>query len=181
MPNYSDEEFPELFPLSWIAQYGYCQRRCSLLALEQVWQENEYTAAGRMQHKRVHTARSERRGEEIHMFEMPVFSKTLGVTGFCDCVEAQPCPAGVSIPYGDGLYTLYPIEYKHGVMKLSYPSPYGRKHGRLPGVFGTSYKIRNYSRLFTAQSARNVPYGNIASPKSNALPVPIMRIFGMMS
>lgn len=117
MLNCSDEDFQELFPLSWLSQYGYCRRRCSLLALDQVWQENEYTAAGRVQHKRVHTARAERRGEEIHIFEMPVFSRKLGVNGFCDCVEAHPSSTGISIPYGEGCYTLYPIEYKHGVVR----------------------------------------------------------------
>lgn len=117
MQSFSDEEFRELFPLSWLSQYGYCKRRCSLLALEQIWQENEYTAAGRMQHKRVHTGRTEQRGDTIHIFEMPVFSRRLGVSGFCDCVEAHPSPSGVSIPYGEGKYEFFPVEYKHGVVR----------------------------------------------------------------
>lgn len=117
MQNFSDHEARELFPLSWLSQYGYCKRRCSLLALEQVWQENEYTAAGRIQHKRVHTARTEQRGEIIHIYEMPVFSRRLGVSGFCDCVEAHLSSSGVSIPYGEGTFTFYPVEYKHGVVR----------------------------------------------------------------
>lgn len=117
MQNSSEDESRELFPLSWLSQYGYCKRRCSLLALEQIWQENEYTAAGRMQHKRVHTGRTEKRGDVIHIFEMPVFSRRLGVSGFCDCVEAHPSLCGASIPNGKGKYTLYPVEYKHGVVR----------------------------------------------------------------
>ncbi len=117
MQIFSEDESGELFPLSWLSQYGYCKRRCSLLALEQIWQENEYTAAGRMQHKRVHTGRTEQRGDVIHIFEMPVFSRRLGVSGFCDCVEAHPSLSGVSIPYGEGKYTFYPVEYKHGVVR----------------------------------------------------------------
>lgn len=117
MQSFSEDESRELFPLSWLSQYGYCKRRCSLLALEQIWQENEYTAAGRIQHKRVHSARTEQRGDVIHIFEMPVFSRRLGVSGFCDCVEAHLSPSGVSIPYGEGLYTFYPVEYKHGVVR----------------------------------------------------------------
>lgn len=117
MQNFSDNVSRELFPLSWLSQYGYCERRCSLLALEQIWQENEYTAAGRVQHKRVHTARTEQRGDVIHIFEMPVFSRRLGVSGFCDCVEVQPSLSGVSTPYGEGLYTFFPVEYKHGVVR----------------------------------------------------------------
>lgn len=117
MQSFSEDESRELFPLSWLSQYGYCKRRCSLLALEQVWQENEYTAAGRMQHKRVHTGRTEQRGDMIHIFEMSVFSRRLGVSGFCDCVEAHPSPTGVPIPYGEGRYTFYPVEYKHGIVR----------------------------------------------------------------
>ena len=117
MQSFSEDEFRELFPLSWLSQYGYCKRRCSLLALEQIWQENEYTAAGRMQHKRVHTGRTEQRGDTIYIFEMPVFSRGLGVNGFCDCVEAHPSLSGAAIPYGKGKYTFYPVEYKHGVVR----------------------------------------------------------------
>lgn len=117
MQNFSKDEFRELFPLSWLSQYGYCKRRCSLLALEQIWQENEYTAAGRLQHKRVHTGRTEKRGDIIYIFEMPVFSRRLGVSGFCDCVEAHPSPSGNSIPYGDEKYIFYPVEYKHGIVR----------------------------------------------------------------
>lgn len=117
MQSFSEDEPRELFPLSWLSQYGYCKRRCALLALEQIWQENEYTAAGRMQHKRVHTGRTEQRGDTIHIFEMPVFSRMLGVSGFCDCVEAHPSASGVPIPYGEGKYTFYPVEYKHGVVR----------------------------------------------------------------
>lgn len=117
MQSFSEDEPRELFPLSWLSQYGYCKRRCSLLSLEQIWQENEYTAAGRMQHKRVHNGRMEQRGDVIHIFEMPVFSRRLGVSGFCDCVEAHPSPLGASIPYGEEKYRLYPVEYKHGVVR----------------------------------------------------------------
>ena len=117
MQIFSEDESRELFPLSWLSQYGYCKRRCSLLALEQIWQENEYTAAGRIQHKRVHTGRTEQRGDAIHIYEMPVFSRRLGVSGFCDRVEAHPSPSGASIPYGEGKYTFYPVEYKHGVVR----------------------------------------------------------------
>lgn len=86
MRNCSAESERELLPLSWLAQYGYCPRRCALLALDQVWNENEFTAEGRAQHQRVHTARVERRGAQIFLYEQPVFSRTLGVSGLCDCV-----------------------------------------------------------------------------------------------
>lgn len=107
----------DLIPLSWLSQYGYCPRRCGLLALNQAWEENAETASGRIQHERVHTARIERKGADIFLYEMNVFSRALGVNGKCDCVEAHESPEGIELPYGEGRYLLYPIEYKHGVVR----------------------------------------------------------------
>lgn len=117
MRNSSDEPERELFPLSWLSQYGYCPRRCGLLAIDQLWEESADTASGRAQHNRVHTARIERRGAQISLFELPVFSRSLGVSGKCDCVEANLSDSGVPLPYGSGKYALYPVEYKHGVVR----------------------------------------------------------------
>ena len=117
MQSYSAESERELFPLSWLTQYGYCPRRCGLMALEQLWTESADTAAGRAQHERVHTARIERRSGQMNLYELPVFSRSLGVNGKCDCVEALETPDGVELPYGQGRYRLYPVEYKHGVVR----------------------------------------------------------------
>ncbi len=117
MQSSSAESEGELLPLSYLSQYGYCPRRCGLLMLEQVWSENEYTAAGRAQHERVHTARTERRGPLLSLYELPVFSRRLGISGLCDCVEAHEDPRGVPLPFGPGTYRLYPVEYKHGVVR----------------------------------------------------------------
>ena len=99
MQSYSAESERELFPLSWLTQYGYCPRRCGLMALEQLWTESADTAAGRAQHERVHTARIERRSGQMNLYELPVFSRSLGVNGKCDCVEALETPDGVELPY----------------------------------------------------------------------------------
>lgn len=115
MPNSSVEQ--ELFPLSWVAQYGYCPRRCGLLGLEQLWAENAETASGRSQHARVHTARQERRGDTLFLYETDVFSHVLGISGKCDCIEAHADPTGVPLPHAEGTFRLYPIEYKHGVVR----------------------------------------------------------------
>ena len=104
MQSYSAESERELFPLSWLTQYGYCPRRCGLMALEQLWTESADTAAGRAQHERVHTARIERRSGQMNLYELPVFSRSLGVNGKCDCVEALETPDGVELPYGQNRY-----------------------------------------------------------------------------
>ncbi|MEG2378059.1 MAG: CRISPR-associated protein Cas4 [Clostridia bacterium] len=117
MPNSSANEERELLPLSYLSDYGYCPRRCALHLLEQVWVENEYTAAGRAEHERVHTVGIERRGTQINLYEFSVFSRQLGVSGFCDCVELNEDPNGISLPFGSERYTMYPVEYKHGIVR----------------------------------------------------------------
>lgn len=88
MQSYFAEDMRVLLPLSYISQYGYCPRRCGLLLLAQLWAENAYTAAGRVAHKRVHTQRVERRGDTCLLYELPVFSHQLGLSGLCDEVKS---------------------------------------------------------------------------------------------
>ena len=115
MQSSSDDRDP--FPLSWLTQYVYCPRRCGLLALDQAWSDNEYTAQGSVQHSRVHTARIERRGDILCLFDLPVYSHRIGVTGRCDCVEALHSQDGAALPYGEGRFVLHPVEYKHGTVR----------------------------------------------------------------
>ena len=107
----------EPIPLSYLSQYGYCPRRCGLIAVGGLWNENQYTAEGRSEHARAHTPRVEKRGPLISLFEYAVFSRTLGLSGLCDCVELHASPDGVKTSYGDDAYTVYPVEYKHGVVR----------------------------------------------------------------
>lgn len=101
-------------PLSYVGQYLYCPRRAALLMNQQIWCENEYTAEGRIEHQRVHTGRVERRGDFLKLYECSVWSDTLLLSGKCDCIEAHRAKEGAYLPEEDGLYALYPIEYKHG-------------------------------------------------------------------
>lgn len=50
---------------------------------------------------------------------MPIFSRTLGVSGECDIVEFRTSPKGIALHGRSGLYTVYPVEYKHGEPKDS--------------------------------------------------------------
>ena len=104
----------DYLPLSYIGQYHYCPRRAALLINQQIWIENEYTMEGRLEHQRVHTGRVERRGSFLKLYEFSVWSDQLGLSGKCDCLEAQASASGAALPAESGLYTLYPIEYKHG-------------------------------------------------------------------
>lgn len=118
MPNSSVEKpTTDLIPLSLLTQYGYCPRRCGLLAIDGLWAENEYTAEGRAAHERVHTARAEKHGDTVLLCEYPVFSREMGISGLCDCVELHASSEGVSVPFDGKTYTLYPVEYKHGTVR----------------------------------------------------------------
>lgn len=48
---------------------------------------------------------------------MPVFSRTLGVSGVCDVVEFHASELGVKIFGREGLYCPSPVEYKKGEPK----------------------------------------------------------------
>lgn len=110
-------EAVDYLPLSYLSQADYCLRRAALLMNEQVWLENADTAKGRNEHQRVHTQRVERRGSSIKLYEYPVFSEALGVSGLCDCVEAEEDAHGCRLPTIPFPVRLYPIEYKHGVVR----------------------------------------------------------------
>lgn len=107
----------EPIPLSRLSHAGFCLRRAALLTNEQIWAESADTAKGRSEHERVHTQRIERRGDSAKLYEFPVFSRTLGVAGKCDCVEAEADARGCRIPALDFPVRLYPVEYKHGKLR----------------------------------------------------------------
>lgn len=100
--------------LSLLSQYYFCPRRAGLIMLEQVWEDNEYTALGTFEHDNVHKEHIEKRGSLAKIYDMYVSSENLGVSGMCDCVEAQLDDSGAYISALDGNYILFPIEYKHG-------------------------------------------------------------------
>ena len=51
---------------------------------------------------------------------MPVFSRTLGLSGECDVVEFRKnAEQGISLRGKGGYYTVYPVEYKRGAPKES--------------------------------------------------------------
>lgn len=107
----------EYLPLSNLAQVCYCPRRAGLLLNERLWQESTDTAKGRAEHERVHTQRTEKRGDSIKLYEYTVFSDRLSLIGKCDCIEAFRSDDGCRIPAADFPVKLYPIEYKHGSVR----------------------------------------------------------------
>ena len=100
--------FPEadLIPLSALQHYMFCPRQCALIHLEQIWEENRFTAEGRLQHQRVDAGGSEKRRDIRQAFGLPIRSLRLGITGKADVVEFHRGEDGSCCPY--------PVEHKRG-------------------------------------------------------------------
>ena len=107
----------EPLPLSLLSQVRYCLRRAALILLDQAWADNEYTASGTAGHEVAHAGGIERREDSVRICDFHVRSDNLGLLGRCDLVEAFSDPAGVRLPFLDGTWRLYSVEYKHGKVR----------------------------------------------------------------
>lgn len=99
----------DLIPLSALQHYMFCPRQCALIHLEQIWEENRYTAEGRLQHKRIDAGGSEKRRDVRQAFGLPIRSLRIGLTGKADVVEFHG--------QADGKWVPYPVEHKRGSRK----------------------------------------------------------------
>jgi CRISPR-associated exonuclease Cas4 len=89
-------------PISALNHYAYCPRRCALIHVEQIYDENVYTLRGRALHERTDQPTESGWEEGIRVERaLPLWSKQLGLIGKADVVEF----------HGE---TPYPVEYKSG-------------------------------------------------------------------
>lgn len=115
MMEYKEEDF---LLLSGIQHFAFCRRQWALIHIEQQWQENLRTIEGEILHEKTHdNTIKEKRGDLIISRGMPVFSRSLGLTGSCDVVELHRSPEGVNIFGRFGTYIPVPVEYKRGKPK----------------------------------------------------------------
>ncbi len=113
--EYSEEDF---LMLSGIQHFCFCRRQWALIHIEMVWEENLRTAEGEIMHEKCHDSFSaESRGNRIISRGMPVFSRTMGISGECDVVEFIKDKNGININGREGNYRVYPVEYKRGSPK----------------------------------------------------------------
>ena len=96
-------------PLSALQHAVYCLRQAALIHIERLWEENRFTAEGRVLHDAVHEP-SKRRIKGIRrVTALPLVRQRLNLSGVADLVEFH---AGA-----DG-ETAYPVEFKRGKAKL---------------------------------------------------------------
>jgi CRISPR-associated exonuclease Cas4 len=100
------EDDDDLVPLSALQHWLVCPRQCALIHLEQLWQDNEATAEGKVLHEAVDRAGAESRHGLRRITGLPLRSVRLGLSGRADVVEFRPTPDGAEVPY--------PIEHKRG-------------------------------------------------------------------
>ncbi len=88
--------------ISALQHYAYCPRQCALIHVEQVFDDNIYTARGQAVHRLVDTPGYEiKDGVKVER-ALPPWSDRLELIGKTDAVEFHP----------DG--AVFPVEFKHG-------------------------------------------------------------------
>lgn len=102
---YTEDEYIQL---SSIQHYVFCPRQCALIHVHGIWDENLFTAKGRIMHEKADSGEDESRGDRLILRSLNIYSKRLGLTGRCDVVEMLGRDED-TVPY--------PVEYKSGKPK----------------------------------------------------------------
>lgn len=107
MSGFSEDE---LIPISAIQHVLYCERQYALIHLEQMWEDNRYTAEGNVLHERVDVVHHEtRRGFKVE-YGLAIRSLAYGIIGKADLVEFRRDADGA-------LLSIIPVEFKRGKTK----------------------------------------------------------------
>ncbi len=114
---YADED---LLPISALQHLVFCERQCALIHVEQLWDENQLTAEGRLLHERVDEGyRAYKKG--LRQFSgVYVRSLALGIYGRLDVAELTleaESPDNCQFLGLSGHWTLAPVEFKRGKPK----------------------------------------------------------------
>lgn len=96
-------------PLSALQHLLFCERQCALIHVERLWEENRFTAEGRVLHEKVDEGRGESRPGVRITRSLQLRSGALGLHGVADVVELHRRP--------DGGWQPFPVEYKRGKPK----------------------------------------------------------------
>jgi CRISPR-associated exonuclease Cas4 len=96
-------------PISALQHAVYCLRQAALIHIERLWEENRFTAEGRVLHNVAHEAGSRQSRGVRRATALPLACKRLNIAGVADVVEFHGSADGE---------TPFPIEYKRGKPKL---------------------------------------------------------------
>lgn len=93
-------------PLSALQHLLCCERQYALIHVERLWEENRFTAEGRVLHEKVDEGRGESRPGVRITRSLQLRSEELGLHGVADVVELHRKPEGGWQPF--------PVDYKRG-------------------------------------------------------------------
>jgi CRISPR-associated exonuclease Cas4 len=115
MKEYREEDY---LMLSGIQHFCFCRRQWALIHVEQQWADNVRTFEGELMHKKAHDGNiTEKRKDIVIARNLPIFSKSLGISGNCDVIEFRQSQDGITLYGYAEKYIPYPIEYKRGKPK----------------------------------------------------------------
>ena len=103
-----DELNGEPVPLSALQHAVYCLRQAALIHLERQWEENRFTAEGRVLHDYADQPGQRKVNGVRRVMALPIAAPSLGMAGVADLVEFSQ---------KDGAEVAYPVEYKRGKAK----------------------------------------------------------------
>ncbi len=95
-------------PISAIQHAVYCLRQAALIHIERMWEENRFTAEGRVLHARTDEPGGRYTRGVRRVTAMPLASRRLGLAGVADVVEFHR---------SGELEAPYPVEFKRGKPK----------------------------------------------------------------
>lgn len=98
----------EPIPLSALQHAVYCLRQAALIHLERLWDENRYTAEGRVLHQVADKSAGRKVRGLRRQMALPLACRRLNLAGVADVVEFHPLE-GAEVPY--------PLEFKRGKPK----------------------------------------------------------------
>ena len=101
----------DLVQISALQHALFCERQYTLIHLEQAWEENRFTAEGRVLHERVDVEHQESRRLFKQEYGMAVRSLQWGLIGKCDLVELWYSKDG-------SIEKVSPVEFKRGKKKV---------------------------------------------------------------
>ncbi len=100
----------ELIPISGLQHVLFCERQYALIHLEQIWEENGFTAEGKALHERVDVEHHESRKLFLQEYGMALRSLEHGFIGKADLTELLRRTDG-------SIERAIPVEFKHGTDK----------------------------------------------------------------
>jgi CRISPR-associated exonuclease Cas4 len=99
----------EPLPLSALNHLMYCERRCALIHIEGVFEENAFTLQGSLLHEIADTPGYSTQSGVRAVRALPLYSRAMGLSGKADIVEFCRGTGGRETPC--------PVDYKRGARR----------------------------------------------------------------